>query len=65
MSSCNQHSSALAYYATPRMTRDLDIVVALNDRDVDALVAAFASDFYIDADARHIWASRFLNELMP
>jgi hypothetical protein len=44
-------SFALAYYATPRMTRDLDIVVALNEKDVDALVAAFESDFYIDADA--------------
>ena len=44
-------SFALAYYATPRMTRDLDIVVALNERNVDTLVAAFASDFYIDADA--------------
>jgi hypothetical protein len=44
-------SFALAYYATPRMTRDLDIVVALNERDVETLVAAFASDFYIDADA--------------
>jgi hypothetical protein len=32
-------SFALAYYATPRMTRDLDIVVALNERDVDALDA--------------------------
>jgi hypothetical protein len=44
-------SFALAYYATPRMTRDLDIVVALGERDVESLVAAFASDFYIDADA--------------
>jgi hypothetical protein len=44
-------SFALAYYATPRMTRDLDIVVALSERDVETLVAAFASDFYIDADA--------------
>jgi hypothetical protein len=44
-------SFALAYYATPRMTRDLDIVVALNERDVEPLVAAFAPDFYIDADA--------------
>jgi hypothetical protein len=44
-------SFALAYYAMPRMTRDLDIVVALNESDVDALVAAFESDFYIDADA--------------
>jgi len=33
------------------MTRDLDIVVALNENEVDALVAAFESDFYIDADA--------------
>ena len=44
-------SFALAYYATPRMTRDLDIVVALNESDVGALAAAFESDFYIDADA--------------
>jgi hypothetical protein len=38
-------SFALAYYATPRMTRDLDIVVALYERDAEKLVAAFASDF--------------------
>jgi hypothetical protein len=44
-------SFALAYYATPRMTRDLDIVVALKESDVDSLVAAFESDFYVDADA--------------
>ena len=44
-------SFALAYYATPRMTRDLDIVVALNESDVGTLVAAFELDFYIDADA--------------
>jgi hypothetical protein len=44
-------SFALAYYATPRMTRDLDIVVALEEREVAALVAAFESDFYIDTDA--------------
>jgi hypothetical protein len=44
-------SFALAYYATPRMTRDLDLVVALAERDVDTLIAAFATDFYIDADA--------------
>ena len=44
-------SFALAYYATPRMTRDLDIVVALKEQDVEPLVVAFAADFYIDADA--------------
>ena len=44
-------SFALAYYATPRMTRDLDIVVALDEHDVERLASAFAPDFYIDADA--------------
>jgi hypothetical protein len=43
-------SFALAYYATPRMTRDLDIVVALAAGDVEALLNTFSSDFYIDAD---------------
>jgi hypothetical protein len=44
-------SFALAYYAMPRMTRDLDIVVELSEHDVAPLVAAFAADFYLDADA--------------
>ena len=44
-------SFALANYATRRMTRDLDFVEALENRDFDGLVAAFAPDFYIDADA--------------
>jgi hypothetical protein len=43
-------SFALGYYATPRMTRDLDIVVALALDDVEALLNAFSRDFYIDAD---------------
>ena len=44
-------SFALGYYGKPRMTRDLDLVVAIRERDVDTLVKAFAADFYIDADA--------------
>ncbi len=44
-------SFAMAWYATPRMTRDLDIVVALQERDVDALVAALMADFYVDREA--------------
>jgi hypothetical protein len=44
-------SYAMAYYATPRMTRDLDIVVALGEAQVDALVRLFSPDFYIDAEA--------------
>jgi hypothetical protein len=46
-------SFAMAYYATPRMTRDLDIVVAIKEQDVDGLIAAFVPDFYIDAGAAH------------
>jgi hypothetical protein len=44
-------SFAMAHYAVPRMTRDLDIVVELQRQDVPRLVAAFAPDFYVDADA--------------
>jgi hypothetical protein len=44
-------SFALAFYATPRMTRDLDFVVALKESDVGELTAAFEADFYIDAEA--------------
>jgi hypothetical protein len=44
-------SFALGYYGRPRMTRDLDFVVALLDDDVDGLVKAFSPDFYVDEDA--------------
>ena len=41
-------SFALGYYGKPRMTRDLDFVVALMERHVDPLVSSFSTDFYID-----------------
>jgi len=44
-------STALGAYATPRMTRDLDVVVHLELADVDRFVRLFAEDFYCDADA--------------
>jgi hypothetical protein len=47
-------SFAMAHYTTPRMTRDIDIVVALGLQDVERIVAAFAGDFYIDADDARI-----------
>ena len=43
-------SYALAFYTTPRMTRDLDLVIALGEDDVGAIVKVFESDFYIDVD---------------
>jgi hypothetical protein len=44
-------SFALAHYAIPRMTRDLDIVAALRRDDIQQVATAFSGDFYIDADA--------------
>jgi hypothetical protein len=47
-------SFALGYYGKPRMTRDLDFVVAVMVQQVDGLVAAFSPDFYIDEDDARI-----------
>lgn len=41
-------SMAMAVYATPRMTRDVDIVLECTASDVDTLVSLFAADCYID-----------------
>lgn len=58
-------SFAMAYYATPRMTRDLDIVVALVDRDAQTVVAAFAAEFHVDPDdVRNAIVSQRLFNLM-
>lgn len=56
-------SFALAYYATPRMTRDLDLVVALEAGDGDRLAAALSAEFYIDPDEvrRAIISQRLFN----
>lgn len=44
-------SFALNYYAEPRMTRDIDIVVALTPKDADSVVALFESDYYVPRNA--------------
>lgn len=41
-------SMAMAVYATPRMTRDVDLVVAVDRAHVDTLVGLFEADCYID-----------------
>ena len=43
-------SMALDYYAAPRMTRDIDIVVALSPAALSPLQKALGDDFYFDAD---------------
>jgi len=41
-------SMAMAVYAMPRMTRDLDLVIECGRGDVDRIVQLFISDCYID-----------------
>jgi hypothetical protein len=44
-------SIASSFAGEPRSSIDIDLVVALDDRHVDALVAALSPEFYIDAES--------------
>ena len=44
-------SMAMNYYAQPRMTRDIDVVVEIFPAEVDKIEAIFSSDYIIDHDA--------------
>ncbi len=44
-------SMAMNYYAQPRMTRDIDIVVALDKTDAVRVVDLFSPDYYVSAEA--------------
>ena len=44
-------SMAMNYYAQPRMTRDIDIVVALRPIDAERVVTLFSPDYYVSRDA--------------
>jgi hypothetical protein len=44
-------SIAASFAGEPRSTVDIDVVVACVEREVAALVAALAPDFYVDEDA--------------
>ena len=41
-------SMAMALYSTPRMTRDIDIIIQVTYADVGKIVNLFKGDFYID-----------------
>ncbi len=43
-------STAANFYAVPRMTRDIDIVVELSDRDIGKFVSAFEKDHYLEPE---------------
>ena len=41
-------STASNFYAVPRMTRDIDIVVELSERDTEKFIRAFEMDHYLE-----------------
>jgi hypothetical protein len=44
-------SMAMNYYAQPRMTRDIDLVVALRPTDAARIVQLFSTDYYVSREA--------------
>ncbi len=46
-------SMAMNYYAQPRMTRDIDIVVALEASDAGKFVSSFEPDYFVPVEALH------------
>lgn len=43
-------SMAMNYYAQPRMTRDIDVVVSLGPDDIDQIVALFEPEYYVSRE---------------
>jgi hypothetical protein len=43
-------SMAMNYYAQPRMTRDIDVVIAISPGDVDRVAALFRPDYYVSEE---------------
>ena len=44
-------SLAMSFYARPRMTRDIDLVIALEAAAAQSLIGALGPDYHTDADA--------------
>jgi hypothetical protein len=43
-------SMAMNYYAQPRMTRDIDVVIAIASNDVDRVAALFRPDYHVSEE---------------
>lgn len=43
-------SMAANFYTTPRMTRDIDLVIELSEEDIHRVVQLFHDEYYIDRD---------------
>ncbi len=44
-------SMAMNYYAQPRMTRDIDVVVAIHAGQIDTIIQIFGTDYYVAREA--------------
>jgi hypothetical protein len=44
-------SMAMNYYARPRMTRDIDVVISIAPEDVDRVAALFRPDYYVTEES--------------
>ena len=44
-------SMAMNYYAQPRMTRDIDVVITISPVDVGRIVALFRPDYYVSEES--------------
>ena len=44
-------SMAMNYYAQPRMTRDIDVVVAIGAKDVESIMRLFGADYYVSGES--------------
>jgi hypothetical protein len=44
-------SMAMNYYAQPRMTRDIDLVLAASPSDADTIVRIFGTEYYVSGAA--------------
>jgi hypothetical protein len=44
-------SMAMNYYAQPRMTRDIDIVMAIGPHDADRVAALFEPEYYLSRES--------------
>ena len=51
-------SMAMTFYATPRMTRDVDVVVELSPQDTKRFSKQFTEDCYVDGDSVDAAVSR-------
>jgi hypothetical protein len=43
-------SMAMNYYAQPRMTRDIDVVIEIRPEDVERFAALFQPDYYVNTE---------------